>query len=172
MTIQTAVQTLSAFLAVVCFGLLLEMPKRYLVDAGVVGGAGWLVYLLTAQWSGSNILAAFASTLVVALISHIFARFLKAPVTVFLVAGILPAVPGASIYRCVFYVIRSGRSLSTYYLVKTLQIAGAIAVAIFIMDSIFRLVQDHEKRRKENHLCGNSGRSDLTGDLPQKLPTD
>ena len=43
MTIQTAVQTLSAFLAVVCFGLLLEMPKRYLVDAGVVGGAGWLV---------------------------------------------------------------------------------------------------------------------------------
>ena len=164
MTIQTAVQTLSAFLAVVCFGLLLEMPKRYLVDAGVVGGAGWLVYLLTAQWSGSNILAA--------LISHIFARFLKAPVTVFLVAGILPAVPGASIYRCVFYVIRSGRSLSTYYLVETLQIAGAIAVAIFIMDSIFRLVQDHEKRRKENHLCGNSGRSDLTGDLPQKLPTD
>ena len=166
MTIQTAVQTLSAFLAVVCFGLLLEMPKRYLVDAGVVGGAGWLVYLLTAQ--GLNLLRIVPYPL----ISHIFARFLKAPVTVFLVAGILPAVPGASIYRCVFYVIRSGRSLSTYYLVETLQIAGAIAVAIFIMDSIFRLVQDHEKRRKENHLCGNSGRSDLTGDLPQKLPTD
>lgn len=146
MTVQTAVQTISAFLAVVCFDLLLEMPKRYLVDAGVVGGAGWLVYLLAAQWSGSNILAAFASTLVVALISHIFARWFKAPVTVFLVAGILPAVPGASIYRCVFYLIRSDRSLATYYLVETLQIAGAIAVAIFIMDSIFRLIQDHEKR--------------------------
>ena len=68
---QIAVQTISAFLAVVFFGLLLEMPKRYLIDAGIVGGAAWLVYLLTAQWSGSNILAAFASTLVVAFISHI-----------------------------------------------------------------------------------------------------
>lgn len=169
---QIAVQTISAFLAVVFFGLLLEMPKRYLIDAGIVGGAAWLVYLLTAQWSGSNILAAFASTLVVAFISHIFARCFKAPVTVFLVAGILPAVPGASIYRCVFYVIRNDRSLATYYLVETLQIAGAIAVAIFIMDSIFRLIQDNEKRWKENRPCGNSGKSDLTDDLPQEPQTD
>ena len=157
MGIQIMVQTISAFLAVVCFGLLLEMPQRYLLDAGVVGGAAWLVYLLTAQWTGSNIMAAFASTLVVACISHVFARLFKAPVTVFLVAGILPAVPGASIYRCVFYVIRSGSSLATFYFVETLQIAGAIAIAIFIMDSIFRLIQDNEKRWKKSRPDGNSG---------------
>ncbi len=169
---QIAVQTIAAFLAVVFFGLLLEMPRRYLIDAGIVGGAAWLVYLLTVQWSGSNILAAFASTLVVAFISHIFARWFKAPVTAFLVAGILPAVPGASIYRCVFYVIRNDRSLATYYLVETLQIAGAIAVAIFIMDSIFRLIQDNEKRWKWNRPCGSSGRSGLTDDLPQEPQSD
>ena len=102
-------------------------------------------------------MAAFASTLVVACISHVFARLFKAPVTVFLVAGILPAVPGASIYRCVFYVIRSGSSLATFYFVETLQIAGAIAIAIFIMDSIFRLIQDNEKRWKKSRPDGNSG---------------
>lgn len=135
------VQTIGAFLAVVSFALILELPKRYVVLAGSIGAAGWLVYLLVEADSGSVIAAAFVSSLIVALASHISARVFKAPVTVFLVAGILPSVPGASIYRSVSYVIGSRPELSSYYLVETLQIAGAIAMAIFIMDSLFRLGQ-------------------------------
>jgi uncharacterized membrane protein YjjB (DUF3815 family) len=81
------------------------------------------------------------STLLVALASHVSARIFRAPVTVFLVAGILPSVPGASIYRSVSYVISNEPELSSHYLVQTLQISGAIAMAIFIMDSLFRLGQ-------------------------------
>lgn len=70
-----------------------------------------------------------------------FCKGLKAPVTVFLVAGILPTVPGASVYRCVYFMIQGLADLSTYHLVQTIQIAGAMALAIFIVDSLFRLVQ-------------------------------
>lgn len=83
----------------------------------------------------------------VALLSHILARLKKAPVTVFLVSGILPAVPGAAIYRCVYYLIQDEMGLSMSYLVETLQIAGAIAMAIFIMDSLFRLFLLYQSRR-------------------------
>lgn len=139
------VQTAGAFLAVVSFALLLELPKKYVILAGTIGGAGWLVYLLVSAETGSVIAAAFVSSLIVALASHICARIFKAPVTVFLVAGILPSVPGTSIYRSVSYVISSKPQLSSYYLVETLQIAGAIAMAIFIMDSLFRLGQKKER---------------------------
>ena len=64
----------------------------------------------------------------------------QAPVSVFLVPGILPLVPGTSIYNSVYYVIRNSREESMYYLVETLQIAGAIALAVFLMDSVFKLV--------------------------------
>ena len=37
--------------------------------------------------------ACFLSALVISLLAHIFARIFKAPVTVFLIAGILPTVP-------------------------------------------------------------------------------
>lgn len=161
------IRTVSAFLAVVFFGLLLELPKKRLLDAGLVGGCAWLAYLLVEQVS-SNIMAAFVSTLAVAFISHIFARIRKAPVTVFLVAGILPAVPGASIYRSVYYVIQDNGGLATYYLMETLQIAGAIAMAVFIMDSIFRLIQGHEKPQKSVRSCGSSGKPDWKGDLPEE----
>lgn len=135
------VQTAGAFLAVISFSLILELPKKYVILAGSIGAAGWLVYLLVDAAAGSVITAAFLSTLLVALASHISARIFKAPVTVFLVAGILPSVPGASIYRSVSYVISNNPELSSYYLLQTLQISGAIAMAVFIMDSLFRLGQ-------------------------------
>ena len=135
------VQTIGAFLAVISFSLILELPRKHVALAGGIGAAGWLVYLLVEAAAGSVIAAAFLSSMLVALSSHIFARIFKAPVTVFLVAGILPSVPGTSIYRCVFYVISNNPELSSHYLVETLQVSGAIAMAIFIMDSLFRLGQ-------------------------------
>ena len=105
-----------------------------------------MVYLLVELWVKSEPMAAFLSSLVVAGMSHIFARKWKAPVTVFLVAGILPSVPGASIYRSVYYMIQDASSMATFYLVQTLQIAGAIAMAVFFIDSLFRLGQDHERQ--------------------------
>lgn len=135
------IQTIGAFFAVVSFGIILELPKKHIVSAGLVGAVGWLVYLLVNQSARSIIAAAFFSSLVVALVSHIFARVFKAPVTVFLVAGILPSVPGASIYRSVYHMIGNMPGEANHYLMETLQIAGAIAMAIFIMDSIFRLIQ-------------------------------
>lgn len=135
------IQTIGAFFAVISFALVLELPKKYVVLAGGIGAAGWLAYLLVVAAAGSVTAAAFLSTLLVALASHVSARIFRAPVTVFLVAGILPSVPGASIYRSVSYVITNEPELSSHYLVQTLQISGAIAMAIFIMDSLFRLGQ-------------------------------
>ena len=108
---ELAVQSAAAFLAIFGCSIILDVPKKFLLS------------------------------LVVSILSHIFARVLKAPVTVFLVAGILPTVPGASVYRCVYFMIQGLADLSTYHLVQTIQIAGAMALAIFIVDSLFRLVQ-------------------------------
>lgn len=136
-----AVRVAGAFMAVLSFGLVLELPKKYLVWSGCIGGICWLVYLLIKDGSGSLILAVFLSSLSVALIGHLSARILRAPVTVFLVPGILPLVPGTSIYNCVFHIIRSSREQSNYYLVETMQIAGAIAMAVFLMDSLFKMIR-------------------------------
>ena len=92
-------------------------------------------------------MAAFFASLAVAILSQVFARIQKTPVTVFLVAGILPTVPGAAIYRSVYYFIRNNSNQCTYYLLQTLQIAGAIAMAIFITDSLFRMFQYYQNRK-------------------------
>ena len=139
---ELMIQSVGAFLAVFGFSLLVDMPRKYLVYAGITGGAGWLAYLVSMQVGTSQVAAAFFSSLAAALLSQVFARVLKAPVTIFLVAGILPTVPGASIYRSVYFLIQGQTKWYNFYLIQTIQIAGAMAVAIFIVDSLFRLLRN------------------------------
>ena len=147
------IHIVSAFAVVALFALLLEVPKRYVLYTAVIGAGGWWVYCRITEGGGSSLESAFLSTLVVAVLSHILARVKKAPVTVFLVSGILPAVPGAAIYRSVYYLIQNELDLSMEYLIETLQIAGAIAMAVFIMDSFFRLfLVYHEKRENSKSV--------------------
>ena len=170
--IEILLQSMAAFLAIFGFAIILDEPKQFLFYAGSAGGVGWFAYLMTLEAKQSVIMAAFLSSFFAAILSHLFARKLKAPVTIFLVAGILPAVPGASIYRCVSYLIQRKTMLSTYHLIQTIQIAGAMALAIFIVDSLFRFQQktmpDHRegKEDRDSSDCGCNSRCDQKGDPP------
>lgn len=132
-------QVLGAFLAVLGFSTVMEVPKKLLLYTGCIGAFGWLVYLQVEHTGGSSVVACFWSAMAVSLLSHIHARVLKAPVTVFLIGGILPMVPGAGMYRTAYSVIMETSQEVYQNLQETLMMAGAIAVAIFITDSVFRL---------------------------------
>lgn len=84
----------------------------------------------------------------IALASHILARVFKIPVTVFLIAGILTIVPGADLYRSVYHFCMGDQSLTEVYLERTIQIAGMIALAIFIVDSLFSAFWNRWKDKK------------------------
>lgn len=130
---------IGSFIAVYGFAILLETPKKYLPHAGVIGAIGGLVYLLSLQFSADVVRASFFSALAIALTSHTFARVFKAPVTIFLVAGMLPTVPGAGMYKIVYYIIAGNQKQSGYYFIQTLEIAGMMALAIFIVDTLFKI---------------------------------
>lgn len=140
-TLSMIVRIFGAFLSIFAFSIYLETPKKHIIKAGLVGAIGGFVYLAALQLNGGDVLASFLSALAVALISHIFARIFKTPVTIFLVAGILPTVPGAGMYRIVHHLLVEDEAKAAFYMIQTLEIAGAIALAIFLVDSVFRAAQ-------------------------------
>ncbi len=141
-------QLASAFFSVYFFTTLIEVPKKYAIYAGIAGIVNWWVYLVAKDIFTYSMIAAFFSSLAVAIYSQILARARRTPVTVFLVSGILPTVPGGSIYRCVYYYIHNNSTQGTYYLQQTLLVAGAIAMAIFVTDSVFRMIQHYQSTHK------------------------
>ena len=132
------VQVISAFFAILAFSVVNNVPKKFLLYCGLEGSVGWFVYLIFLPAQGA-VMANFFGSLALAIMAHVFARVFKAPVTVFLIAGILPTVPGAGMYRIAYSIVANDRAGCAYYLLQTLEIAGMIALAIFIVDAIFRV---------------------------------
>ncbi len=133
-------QCVFAFCAIIGFSVLIEAPKRCLVVNGILGMAGWAVYLYAEKFT-SMLMATFLSGLVLAIISHILARVIKTPVTTTLIPAILTIVPGAGMYQTVYYLFTSDTQQALSSLVFTIGAAGAIALAIFIVDAFVAVVK-------------------------------
>lgn len=132
------IQGISAFFATAAFSVIFYLPKKYIIQAGMTGSFGWFIYLISVELLKDKVLATLLATLFVALVSHILARILKTPVTMFLIPGIIPMVPGAGMYQIVQSIIDNNVDRTASYFFQTLQMAGAIALGIFIIDTFFR----------------------------------
>lgn len=141
-------QTISAFIATAGFSILFYLPKKYIIHSGMTGSFGWFIYLIGLEILNDKVLSTIAATLLVALTSHVLARIYKTPVTMFLIPGVIPFVPGAGMYQIVTGIVEGNVERTSFYFFETLQIAGAIALGIFIIDTFFR-----KKGKGQNYNC-------------------
>jgi uncharacterized membrane protein YjjB (DUF3815 family) len=132
------IQGISAFFATAAFSILFYLPKKYIIHAGMTGSFGWFIYLISLELLEDKVLATLTATLLVALTAHILARIYKTPVTMFLIPGVIPFVPGAGMYQIVQNIVEGNVDRTAFYFFETLQVAGAIALGIFIIDTFFR----------------------------------
>ena len=138
---EIIIQVIGAFVAASVLPIIFGIPKKHIVADGVVGALGWLCYLLVAQ-KMTIVMATLFASMLVAFLSNVLARIMKAPVTVFLIPGILSMVPGTSIYRVIYYMIHNDSDSTRFYLMETLQIAGMIVFAILIVETVFRAISN------------------------------
>ena len=132
------IQLIVAFFATVSFAVLFQVPKHQYVWSGITGSLGWLCYLLVNQGYGSVVVASFAATLLLTALSRFFAVWRKTPITIFLICGIFPLVPGAGIYYTGYHIFMNNNVEAMSKGVETIKIAIAIALGIGIVVSLPR----------------------------------
>ena len=133
-------QCIGAFVAVAGFGTVLGVPRKFLLWAGIDGALGWMTYLLVFHSTSSVVFGSCVGAVVISTGAHIFARIFKTPVTFFLIPANMTLVPGAGMYRIVYNILNAENGMANFYLLQTLQVAGVIALAIFIVNVIFSSV--------------------------------
>ncbi|CZR04022.1 MAG: threonine/serine exporter [Trichococcus flocculiformis] len=149
--LQILLEMVVAFVAVFFIAVTLEAPKRTLRYGAMAGGLGWGVYLVGLLFM-DIVAATFMASLFIAWIAHLFARYLKTPVTIYFIPAFITLVPGAGVYQSVYSFINKEYALAQQHLVLTLQISGAIALAIFIVDSLFGLVARIKASKKNSPI--------------------
>ena len=125
-------QTIAAGLGTVAFCVLFRVPQKYFMNCGLIGMVQWVVYRMVGYLTESATMAVFLAALTIVFMSRYYAVKRKCPITMFLVTGIFPLVPGAGIYRTVYYASTELYTLAVREGFNALKVAFAIAIAIAI----------------------------------------
>ncbi len=128
---------LCSFVGTIAFSILFNVPSKYYKYCGFTGMAGWMcLYFCSNVIKGP--LATFLATLLVVLCSRIFAVWRKCPITIFLISGIFPLVPGAAVYYTAYNFVMNDLSLALDSGIHALKTAFAIVLGIVFVVSIPR----------------------------------
>ena len=126
-------QMLLGGIGTLCFGMLFGIPRKCYLACAATGAVGWVTYELAVMLGIGAVTANLLAAIPLTLLARIFAVTLKAPVTVFLLSGIFPLVPGAGIYYTAYYFIQNDNLQMATSAADTVKIAAALAIGISVV---------------------------------------
>lgn len=134
-------EVLSAFIASFAFGIIFNIKGKNLFFAAICGAIGWFVYKFSIKLGASDTMAMFYASVALSGYSEIFARILKTPVTTFVIAALIPLVPGGGMYYTMVEAINGDIMNSLEIGIKTLASAGVLAIGIILVSTLTKAIK-------------------------------
>ncbi len=122
------------------FSVEFNIRGKKLAFATLGGLLAQAVYLLSTGIYINDIPQYFLAAVAISIYSEILARANKVPATVYLAISIIPLVPGGEIYRTMVAFINGQADVFLQKIMYTFGIAGAIALGVFAITSLFRIM--------------------------------
>ena len=138
---------LFAAMATCGFSIFFNAPKKLLLPSSVVGGVGWIIYLVMSVHFDNPLVYAFTAAIFIAVSSEIFARLLKQPAIVIIIPGILPLVPGISLYNTVLYTIQKKYELAASTGTRAIIVSIGISLGILVVASLSRMFNIYKLKK-------------------------
>lgn len=126
---------LIAWVATLGFAVVFNCPRSELVYTGLSGSIGWIVMFWVQGTVNSTAAATFAGALTVGVIGEGLARWRQNPVTVYVIPGMLPLVPGYGLYRFMEQIILKEYASAAEQGFEVILLALAISSGIIIASS-------------------------------------
>jgi len=136
------VPCLGAFVAGIGFSFIYNIHGKNIVISSLCGTFAYAVYLFAGMFFDSSFASYFIAGVFIGLYSELAAYIFHTPVTVYLMPGIVPLVPGFTIYKTMEACLQGDLSAFGNGLVDTLKIAGAISLGMILVSYFFRVVRN------------------------------
>ncbi|WP_066894025.1 threonine/serine exporter family protein [Clostridium nigeriense] len=139
------IEVIAAFISSFAFGIVFNIKGKNLFFAALCGALGWFVYKLSLKLGITDTTSLFLASLALSIYSEIFARILKTPVTTFVIAALIPLVPGGGMYYTMVEAITGDVMKSLEIGIKTIASAGSLALGIILVSTITKTVIKNKK---------------------------
>ena len=133
------------------FGYMFNIKGNKVFISAFIGGVGGFVYTYALNAGHSNAVSLFFGSIAISLLSEIFARYLKCPVTSFLICALIPLVPGGHMYYTMLEVVQGNNDLAIMRAIDTCVQACSIAFGFILVSSVVR-TYTHIKQRIGKHV--------------------
>ena len=149
------IQFIVSMIATISFSILFTAPKKEILFCGFTGAIAWTVYYGMTEYNLNTIFSYLVATFCLTVFSRIFAVIRQKPITVYLLTGIFPLVPGAGIYYTAYYLFTGNNEMFGIKGLQTIEIAGAIVFGIIfgfgIPQNVFHKLAQKKAEINEEH---------------------
>lgn len=142
---------LYATLGTLGFGILFNANKNKLIYIMIGGFLNYFVYMITYNLTNNIFLSSGVCAIVTSLYSEAFAIILKCPSTIFILTGLIPSVPGSSLFYTMQNLVLGNEKEALHQGVITIEVILGIVSGI-LFASVFEMILKELKRK----LIGNS----------------
>ena len=145
------ITVLAAFIGCIGFAIQFNVHGPGIIICALGGALAWLAYCITLNCTNDTVMSNFIAAIFASVYAEIMARLHKVPVTVYLIAALIPLVPGSGIYYTMEHFIDGNIDAFLSTFVHTIAIAGCLAFGILLVSSLVRLTNriklDKNKRK-------------------------
>ena len=149
------IQLIVSFFSTAGIAIIFNVPRNTLFHCGFVGVIGWMIYYLLTEQGMDVVDASFFSSFIIAIVAHLYARRFKMPMIIFIVAGIIPLVPGGMAYNAMRNVVEDDYLQGLQYGLKAFLITGAIVMGLVfaevLMQFVFRAVRSSKSKLQRTY---------------------
>ncbi|HET6625763.1 MAG TPA: threonine/serine exporter family protein [Nocardioidaceae bacterium] len=146
------VMTAGAALCAAAFAFASYSPIRALVPIGLVGAFGEVIFYFVEAQGFGRAWAAAAAAVAIGIVSYSVAGRIRVPPLVIVVSGIVPLLPGLSIYRALSQ-MAAGDTFGMLSMATAAAIAISLASGVILGEYIAQPLK-REVRRLEDRLAG------------------
>lgn len=133
-------QFITSFIASAGFGILFNIPRKALVQSGLVGMFGWMLYYYLVNDGMDPVPATLFAASLVSFLSYICSKLFKTPIIVYAVSGIIPLVPGGVAFNAMRQFVQHNYDIAIQLSAQVLLLAGAIALGLMFSEIINQII--------------------------------
>lgn len=145
---QNVIGLLTALLGSAGFALIFNVRKQLLPLAALGGVVCWGVYLLAGCATKSVFLQSFAASAATAVWSEVLARVKKTPAQQYLIIGLIPLVPGGTLYYAMSALVRQDWAQAQFYGYRVSAFVLGIAAGVSLTLSLLVLLNARRRVQK------------------------
>lgn len=128
------------------YGMMVNAPRQTLLSSALTGGLAWIAYLLILDLTGGIWLANLVASLMIGVLSNVFAKRIGTPVNILSIPCMISLVPGGTIATSMRYFAQGDVLQGQSFFVRTLLICFSLALGFVLAEGLVFLGRKNGKR--------------------------